>query len=253
MRKNWTEEETMMAFALYFILPSGSWDKKNPDIIALANHISRTPDAVVFKLGNISSFDKNRIGQGLVGLKNASRLDKEIWEWYAERGDDLIDEATTRLKNAFMDKPSWGSITYAFLSIPEGTDKDVSKAQRVNQQYFRNTLLKNYDAKCCMTGLDIDSLLIASHIKPWSVSDPRTERLAPSNGLLLNALHDRAFDKGLITIDRQYRIRVSPKLKESEINREWLLRFNGESIQIPDIYPPALGFIEYHNDMVFRR
>ena len=41
-RNNWTEEGTLMAFALYFILPSGSWDKKDVDVIALANHINRT-------------------------------------------------------------------------------------------------------------------------------------------------------------------------------------------------------------------
>ena len=38
-RNNWTREQTMMAFALYRILPSGKWDKRNPTVQRLADHI----------------------------------------------------------------------------------------------------------------------------------------------------------------------------------------------------------------------
>lgn len=80
---------------------------------------------------------------------------------------------------------------------------------RVNQEFFRNTLLANYNSRCCLTGLSNKALLVASHIKLWKVSDPKTERLAPDNGLLLNALHDKAFDRGLITITKDLMIVVS--------------------------------------------
>ena len=50
--------------------------------------------------------------------------------------------------------------------------------------------LINYDSRCYLTGLSNKALLVASHIKSCIVSDPMTERLAPDNGLLLNALHD---------------------------------------------------------------
>jgi putative restriction endonuclease len=252
-RRNWSEEETLMAFALYFILPSGSWDKKNKDIVTFASYIGRTPDAVVFKLGNISSFDENRISQGLVGLKNASRKDKDIWEQYQAMGDDLIDDATSKLSRAFSKPSAPNSVTYSMITVPEGVERQTIVNQRVNQQYFRNTLLHNYGTKCCVTGIDVEPLLIASHIKPWSVSDPKTERLSPNNGLLLNALHDRAFDVGLITIDSKYRIHVSSKVKDTEASHTWLNRYSGETIWVPDRFPPGLQFIEYHNDVVFQR
>ena len=57
-RQNWTRDETLKAFALYFILPSGKHDKKNPDIVALANELGRTPSSVVLKLGNIKANDQ---------------------------------------------------------------------------------------------------------------------------------------------------------------------------------------------------
>ena len=83
-RNNWTREQTMMAFALYRILPSGKWDQHNLTIQKLADHIHRSPSAVVFKLGNLASLDENRMTKGLT---NHSKLDQKIWDEYAERGD----------------------------------------------------------------------------------------------------------------------------------------------------------------------
>ena len=80
---------------------------------------------------------------------------------------------------------------------------------RVNQDYFRSVLLSNYGGACYLTGIDIPALLTASHIEPWAAATP-SKRLMLSNGLLLNALHDRAFDRGLIVLDDRYRVVVSP-------------------------------------------
>lgn len=96
-RNNWTREQTMMAFALYRILPSGKWDKRNPTIQRLADHIRRSPSAVALKLGNLASLDENRTTKGLT---NCSRLDREIWEEYAERGDALVFESAQLLASA---------------------------------------------------------------------------------------------------------------------------------------------------------
>ena len=63
-------------------------------------------------------------------------------------------------------------------------------------------------------------LLIASHIKPWKVSDEKTERTNPQNGLCLNALHDKAFDKGLITINKKYEIIISSQLKNTNMDED---------------------------------
>jgi putative restriction endonuclease len=123
---------------------------------------------------------------------------------------------------------------------------------RVNQQYFRNTLLENYEHQCCVTGLRVDQPLVASHIKPWSDADPASERLAADNGLLLNAFHDRAFDKGLMTIDDKYHIIVSRKVKKDDVTKRWLFDFEGQTIQMPRRCRSRREFIEYHNDVVFQ-
>ena len=74
----------------------------------------------------------------------------------------------------------------------------LTRAQRVGQRLFRDAVLTAYNARCCITGLAVYRLLVAGHIMPWR-EDP-SQRLNPANGLCLSALHDRAFDIGLITI-----------------------------------------------------
>lgn len=51
--KDWTRDEHILAFNLYCKLPFGKFHRNNPDVIALANLIHRTPSSVAMKLGNI--------------------------------------------------------------------------------------------------------------------------------------------------------------------------------------------------------
>ena len=136
-----------------------------------------------------------------------------------------------------------------------GLERVEQVRTRVNQDYFRSVLLTNYGGTCCLTGIDIPALLTASHIKPWAAATP-SERLMSSNDLLLNALHDRAFDRGLITLDDRYRIVVSSRVPHTPTNDQWLYAFDGMKIALPgsdESTWPSLGFIHYHNDCVFER
>mgnify|MGYP000817520861 FL=1 len=101
----------------------------------------------------------------------------------------------------------------------------------------------------------VPALLVASHIKPWAVSDPKTERTNPCNGLCLNALHDKAFDRGLITVLPDYTVRVSKELKKTgpDSETEWLLSCDKQKITLPEKFLPAREFLEYHNDMIFEK
>lgn len=252
-RNNWTHEQTMMAFALYRILPSGKWDQRNPTVRRLANYIRRSPSAVVFKLGNLASLDKNRMTKGLT---NHSRLDQEIWDEYAERGDALIFESVQLLASALNDSgadpsASADSAVERIIAPQTGYDRPALVTQRVNQQYFRNTLIHNYHNRYCITGIAIDSLLIASYIKPWKDSSP-TEKVKATNGLLLNAFHDRAFDQGLITLDDDFAVHVSSHVERTEINDEWLFRYEGHRMDMPAVCEPSREFLEFHRTHIFR-
>lgn len=68
--------------------------------------------------------------------------------------------------------------------------------------FFRRSVLASYNFRCCFTNIAIPDLLIAGHIIPWSIeSEHRTN---PANSLCLNALHYKAFDKGLMIITPDY-------------------------------------------------
>ena len=82
------------------------------------------------------------------------------------------------------------------FEIKEGKVREGVVKVRVNQSFFRNTVLASYENKCCITGISIPDFLVASHIIPWSKDEKN--RLNPENGLCLNSIHDKAFDKGFI-------------------------------------------------------
>lgn len=251
-RNDWTRDETLMAFTLYRTLPPSRLTTSDADIKSLANAIGRTPAAVKLKAWNIAAHDANRIAAGKAGMGHGSRADIAIWSEFEEKGDLLLQEGIELLSAALKSQPHSKSIEYAIAELPpEGIERVSMRVERVNQQYFRNSLMTNYQGKCCVTGISVPELLVASHIKPWAESDPKTERLSADNGLLLNALHDRAFDRGLMTITKDYRIVLSSKLKRNAAGAQMLLESEGRRITVPAVKPPAKEFIEYHNDVIF--
>ena len=114
-------------------------------------------------------------------------------------------------------------------------------------------MLSAYDDKCCITGLGVPKLLVASHIVPWR-ADP-ANRLNPRNGLALSALHDKAFDLGLITLLPDLTVQVSPKYGDLEDSyfTAAIRSFAGSRIATPGKFAPDPEFLEYHRDIVFQR
>ena len=93
--------------------------------------------------------------------------------------------------------------------------------------------------------------LSTSHIIPWSVSEG--ERLNPSNGICLNALHDKAFDKGLITFDSDFCLVLSGDIKAFPLTygEAFFKRYEGQKMKLPARFLPSLEFLEYHRSKIF--
>ena len=120
----------------------------------------------------------------------------------------------------------------------------------VNQSFFRQTILAAYDNKCCITGISVRQLLVASHIVPWAVD--KKNRMNPCNGLCLNALHDKAFDKGLITVTTDYELKVSKALTANHSDALlFFIEYKDKRITLPQRFTPAKQFLEYHNKNIF--
>lgn len=257
-RRNWTEDEIIIALALYYQIPFGKIHKTNPLIIRVASKLHRTPSALGMKMSNLARFDSTLRKRNISGLPNGGKLDEDVWNKYYDKYDILADRY-----NAFMDgelgsQPDdvYGETTIEPTVHEAGTVEQTVKA-RVGQNYFRNAVLSAYERRCCMTGISIPDLLIASHIKPWNVSDDSKEKANPRNGLCLNALHDKAFDLGFITVDKKsLKIIVAEALKNNakldEITKNWIVAYGGEKIELPHRSEPGELFLEYHNDVVFK-
>src|SRR5690625_342181 len=89
--------------------------------------------------------------------------------------------------------------------LPRSTEAEQLVIQRRGQEIFRASLLRYWQGRCPLTGIADEALLRASHIVPWKDCPDDAERLDVHNGLLLSALWDAAFDRGLVTFDDEGR------------------------------------------------
>jgi hypothetical protein len=98
--------------------------------------------------------------------------------------------------------------------LPLTTEAERLVAQRIGQDIFREALMDYWSGRCPLTGITESALLRASHIVPWADCGDE-QRLDVHNGLLLSALWDAAFDKGLVSFSGEGNVLVSPKLSEA--------------------------------------
>jgi putative restriction endonuclease len=253
-RKIWTRDELILAINLYCKIPFGKIDSKNPELIHLANLIGRTPSAVAWKLANFASFDPSLKARGIKGATNSGALDKAIWTEFYEHWDDMAFQSELVLaKFEASSVETLNSISEDDLTPREGRTREQMVKLRVNQNFFRRTVLSSYNNKCCITGIQQPEFLVAGHIIPWSLDDKN--RLNPRNGIAINGLHDKAFETGLITITPEFKIKVSSVLKgqsKSQVIREYFLQYEDKSISLPSRFVPDVEFLTYHNRERFK-
>lgn len=241
----WRRDELVAAFRLYCMLPFGKLHQRNPQIIALAEALGRTPGSVALKLVNLASLDPAITGTGRSGMANASAGDREIWaafhsDWTAMEAEG---EEVARRLGILEPEPELPE------AIPWSGETSVETLVKVRrgQAFFRKAVLGSYEGRCCMSGIGEPLLLLASHIVPWARDE--ANRLNPANGLCLSALHDRAFDQGLITVDADYRVKVAPVLKaqgDNPLAKDWLLGLEGQRIRLPKRFRPDPDFLAWH-------
>ena len=242
----------LTAFVLYCRLPFGRLHRGNPEIIRCAQAIGRTPSALAMKLANIVGIDPLITSSGRTGLPNASGADREMWEEMHGDWEKFVAESHQALADLGLAPQSENDLTETdpFLPHRRGEDRVVQTTARRGQDFFRSAVLSAYDHRCCITGLSIPTLLFASHIVPWTRDE--TNRVNPKNGLLLSALHDRAFDRGLITLNDDLTVRVSRLYPDDAFFSTAIAAYDGKPIRPPDKFAPDLKFLAYHQEHVFQ-
>ncbi len=244
-RKPWTKDELILAINLYCKTPFGKIHIRNPDIIELAGLLNRTPGSVSYKLANFANIDPSLEREG---ASHVSRLDREVWNEFFDNWDEMAFESEVRAKKIRgkeIDIPE-------DVIFPEGKTRESVVKARVNQIFFRKMILSSYNQTCCITGLAIPELLVAGHIVPWS--QDTKNRMNPRNGLCLNALHDKAFDLGLISLDEKFHVIVSKKVYDMPLEKtKMLVESIGRKINLPKRFIPDQELLDYHREKVFKK
>ena len=249
--RKWSREEAIVVLALYCRIPFAKSRQTNPEVVRVARIIGREPSAVHLRIGNFGSFDPRLREKGITGLPHTGALAKNVWDEFQANWSKLAVEAD-RIEREMAARQAQAAPQIVRQLL--GRSATRMSQVRVNQDFFRRAILASYGAKCCVTGINAEKLLVASHIKPWAQCDA-AEKLNPQNGLCLNALHDRAFDRGLITVGGDSRIRVSRELSASKnpTLQKWLASFAGRRIASPEKFAPAPDFLAWHEKNVFLR
>jgi predicted restriction endonuclease len=259
----WTREHLLIALNLYCKLPFGKLHKGNPIIVETAAKMGRTPNSLAMKLCNFASLDPVLKARGIKGLPAVSKRDREVWvefqkkiETVGEESEQLLHDLFTKDQSKEVDFLHRDRVRLeAAGKIPTGpTEAKASVRVRRGQQFFRQSVLIAYGVRCCISGINVPQLLIASHIKPWR--DFPEQRLDPRNGLCLSALHDAAFESGLIALDSKLRVLLSDQLKRFFPQRtleQNFTSFAGKMIRLPEKLAEAdSDFVRYHRERVFQ-
>jgi putative restriction endonuclease len=219
--------------------------------------IGRGVGGVAWKLVNLASLDPSLQARGIKGASNASKLDREIWNEFYGNIESVAFEselARAKLEHRSIEKVLEEDPELDEILAKTGEERERLVKVRVNQSFFRKMVLSAYDDTCCITGLQSADFLVAGHILRWA--DDEKNRMNPHNGIAINALHDKAFEKGLITITPDYIIKVSSELKKkgaAEKVEELFIQYDGKSMVEPKKFWPDEKFLLHHNTERFRR
>lgn len=251
-KRLWSREELIVTLSLYFQLPFGRLNHTTPEVRALATIMGRTENSVAIRLTNFAACDPYIINSGRKGMVAGVKVCKPIWDEFCDDHERLFFEAEC-IKAKWLKQPIEKRVGLIDTNL-QGREKESMVKLRVNQNVFRTIILNNYDNTCAITGINIPTLLIASHIIPWA--DDEANRLNPENGICLSPLYDRAFDKGFIGIDEDYRVVLSKELKEFSKNEYYKFHFgdiDSKKIILPEEHKPDIKFLEYHMKNIFAK
>lgn len=102
------------------------------------------------------------------------------------------------------------------LGLPDEVERRYAirqAKQRLHQGQFRTIVLRAYQERCTVCRLKEASLLNASHILP---DRDRRGEASVRNGLSLCVIHHEAYDRDLMAVTPDYRVRLTRRLLDDE-------------------------------------
>jgi putative restriction endonuclease len=121
---------------------------------------------------------------------------------------------------------------------------------RLGQSAFRVIVTDMYKRQCAVTNSHVLHVLDAAHIRPYAQGGNHL----PNNGLLLRQDVHTLFDRGYLTVTRDYHVEVSRRLKDEFDNGKEYYALQDRNIVLPEspIFRPSEEQLIWHNENVYR-
>lgn len=248
MPKKWSYLETVLCLKVYLESGRKIPTKNFHGVIELVDLTYRTANSIILKMANFRSLDDSVASKGMA---HVSELDILVWDTLEKSPHKLIEIWDESVNDpSIKTKISNRDISIVFDPVKTGVTRN-SVDTRIGQEAIRSLTLRNYGYACSFCGLDYPDLLIASHIIPWS--DKIDTRGVLSNVICLCEIHDRAFDRGLLTIDDNYEILVSTRINKYVETKAILTQITRKKISLPKdkVMVPGLESLKYHRNKIF--
>jgi len=126
--------------------------------------------------------------------------------------------------------------------------KDQLVKARIGQGEYRRKLLEE-SSECIITRVNDERILIASHVKPWSVAED-DEKIDHNNGIVLTPTYDRLFDQGFISFENDGTIVISPYI--SPLNLKKMNLVAGKKYVLPPS-EKRKEYLEYHRKNIYKK
>ena len=179
-------------------------------------------------------------------MEHGAKMEEVVWNEFKHNPGKLAIESQqiiAKYSHLSLDELVLGR---DYQDYPGETREQVVK-RRINQDFFRNSVLAAYDYHCCISGIGNQSMLEACHIVDWA--DEVANRTNPQNGLCMNPFFHKAYDKLLVGISPDYTISVSEELIErcdKEESRVYLRSVDGKQITMPAHFIPDKVLLAIH-------
>ena len=241
----WSREETIVAFYVYCKIPFKDCNKTHPIIKEYAQILKRSPSALSMKVGNIGRLDPDLQKNGISGLVHGAHMEERVWKEFSGDPERLSFERAKIIANLLGKSVEEGNVEPKLIESLQGNERERIVKQRINQNFFRMTVLSSYNYRCCISGISNLELLEACHIVDWSKDV--VNRTNPSNGLCLNPFFHKAYDKLLMAISPDFKIIFSDELLmnvRDDKFQKYLSELQNEKICLPDRFIPKKEFLQ---------
>ena len=180
--------------------------------------------------------------------QNAPRIDDDSAGYVKGLEDEVANESQAEYK-AVIDELKAAAKTAKTRLDPEKYEIEVYNRGTI----FRREIIRLYNETCCVSGLRVAAtfsitMVDACHIKPFAVGFDNTL----TNGIALCPNLHRAFDRGLLAVDDDYRVIASGAFVENAQSPYSLSQVAGVALLLPPHHLPSLEAFAWHRQHVFQ-